>query len=152
MPSSRLCLSLALLSVGCASDPARPAAAVRVDVAVNASTVRVGDVVALTLVASNPTDREARWSSGCGLDLGFEVRASDGQVVETPEFGICTAEARQLSLAPHALMVRTVGWRVGSAARPGGPVAAGTVTIHGRLGVVDRTQRSGTSVAVYIAP
>ncbi len=48
----------------------------------------------LTLVATNPTHRDTKWSSGCGSDLAFEVRDADSQVAESPAFGLCTEEYR----------------------------------------------------------
>jgi hypothetical protein len=152
MLKTRACVALVVLAVACSSHPISPSATVRVDVALDASTVRVGDVVALTLVATNASDREARWSSGCGSDLGFEVRDSNGRVVEAPEFGVCSLEARRLTLGPREVMTRTATWRVGAATRPGSPGATGLVTVHGRLGFLDAPQRPGSTASVRVAP
>ncbi len=113
---------------------------------------QVGDDVTITLVATNPTDQIAQWTSGCGLDLGFEFRNANGQIVEAPRFGTCTMELRELSLEPGETLTRTVRWRLGSARGPAGPVSSGTVQVVGLLGLSDHVARRGASAALQILP
>ena len=145
-------LLLAVLCAACSVDAADPAAAVRVDVAVTPSIAKVGDELTLTLTAINEGTRVARWSSGCGLDLSFRVVDSATKAVEGPEYGVCTAELRQLSLEPKASIRRTVRWRLGTALAPGRRFATGSFRIQGLLGVVDRERRSGVVALLQIAP
>jgi hypothetical protein len=151
MPVVRSFACLVALAA-CTTSASEPADKVRVDATVAPLSARVGDEVTVTLVATNPTNDVAHWSSGCGLDLGFELRNANGQVVEAPRFGTCTMELRQLALEPGETLTRSVRWRVGSVGGPAGPLPNGAVQVVGLLGIVDRVARRGTSATLQVLP
>ena len=151
--SHRKWLSL-LVCVGaaCSAEATNPAATVRVDARVTPSLARVGEEITITLVATNPGPREAQWSSGCGMNLAFELHDAGDQVVEAPAYGVCTTELRRLSLAPGVTLTESVRWRLGHAPGPAGPLGAGYVQVVGRLGFGDRVPRPGQRAVLDVRP
>jgi hypothetical protein len=148
-------LLLAALSAACKSGVTEPAdAKVRLDVSATRALARVGDIVELTVTARNEGTSTVSWTSGCGLDLSYEiVTAVEEVAIDGPAFSnACTEELRQERLTPNETMQRVILWRVGSLHAPGRQLLPARYLVRGRLGVLDTRERRGNQVAFAIVP
>lgn len=119
------------------------------DAVISPAFASVGTQVTITLRAFNPGSRMAEWNSGCGMDLGFEILDAQGHVAETPLFGVCTAELRQLRLNPGESMERRINWRLGFTV-PASRLPDGRYQVRGLLGLDERGRRPGSVAALEI--
>ncbi|BAH40371.1 MAG TPA: hypothetical protein DGD08_10510 [Gemmatimonas aurantiaca] len=137
----------------CASVSTDPSHRVRVDAVISPSSARNGEWVSITMTATNPSSEPVEWASGCGMNLGYEVRNAAGHVVWAPRMGVCTLEARTLTLGPGASLTETISWPVGfisGSARPA--LAPGTLYVRGQLGVGDQRGARGDSARLVVLP
>ncbi len=142
-------IGAAAVNLSCAHTPSDPSREILVDAVISPAFASVGTQVTITLRAFNPGSRVAEWNSGCGMDLGFEILDAQGHVAETPLFGVCTAELRQLRLNPGESMERRINWRLGFTV-PASRLPDGRYQVRGLLGLDERGRRPGSVAALEI--